>query len=305
MLRFRSSILRRTLAAFGLLCLVVLTPGTVSALGSPDPEQSNSFGVEGRISSPAPTQAATIVTPSNGQVFTSTPITVSGLCKSGLLVKVFSNNVFVGSVTCTNGSYSLKVDLFSGQNDIVARVYDSLDQAGPDSNVVSVRFNDAQYAQFGTRTSLSSNYARRGANPGAELSWPIILSGGNGPYAVSVDWGDGSEDSLLTVSFPGEFTIKHIYATAGVYNIVVKATDKNSSSAYLQLVGIANGEAGTNINTGTTGTTPVSNTPSWVERLGWWILAILMVVMVAAFWLGRRHELYVVRKRIERSRTEA
>jgi hypothetical protein len=297
--------MRRTLVAFGLLGLVVLTPSSVVALGSSDPVQSNSFGLEGRISSPPPTQAATVVTPSNGQVFTTTPITVSGLCKSGLLVKIFSNNVFVGSVTCQNGSYSLKVDLFSGQNDLVARVYDTLDQAGPDSNVVSVTFNDAQYAQFGTRTNLSSNYARRGANPGAQLSWPIILSGGAGPYAVTVDWGDGSEASLLSLAFPGEFSISHTYSVAGVYNVVVKATDKNGGTAYLQLVGIGNGEAGTTINTGTTTSPIVTDGGNWLSRLGWWLLAILALLMIVVFWLGRRHELYVVRRRIERSRTQA
>jgi hypothetical protein len=246
-----------------------------------------------------------VVTPSNGQVFTDTPITVSGLCKSGLLVKIFSNNVFVGAVTCKNGSYSIKVDLFSGRNEVIARVYDALDQAGPDSNVVSVTFNDAQYAQFGTRTILSSNYARRGANPGVKLDWPVILSGGSGPYAITVDWGDTTEESLLSLSFPGEFVISHTYSVAGVYNVVIKATDNNGSSAYLQLVGIANGEAGTSINTGGVTTPVVSSRGNWISRLGWWLLAIMLILMVVVFWLGRRHELYVVRKRIERSRTEA
>ena len=68
------------------------------------------------------------------------PVTVTGLCPDGLLVKLFKNNVFAGSVDCTKGSYSLKIDLFTGQNDLVARVYDSLDQPGPDSSIVRVRF---------------------------------------------------------------------------------------------------------------------------------------------------------------------
>lgn len=304
MFRYRSPVLRRTLAAIGLFGLILLTPQVAVALSS-DPTQTKSFGIEGRISSPPPTQAATVVTPTNGQVFTSTPITVSGLCKTGLLVKVFSNNVFVGAVTCQNGSYSIKIDLFSGRNDIVSRVYDSLDQAGPDSNVVGVTFNDAQYAQFGTRTSLSSNYARRGANPGVQLDWPIILSGGAGPYALTIDWGDGSETGLLSLSFPGEFTVSHTYSVAGVYNVVIKATDKNATSAYLQLVGVANGEAGTGINTGTTTGPVIVNGNGWLDRLGWWLLAILFFLMIIVFWLGRRHELYVVRRRIERSRTQA
>jgi hypothetical protein len=295
---------RRVLTVL-LASALLLAPAGVGALGSQQNPQSASFGLEGRISSPAPTQAATITTPGNGQVFTATPITVAGLCKTGLLIKVFSNNVFVGSTTCVNGSYSLKIDLFSGQNDLVVRVYDTLDQAGPDSSTVSVRFNDAQYAQIGSRVSLSSNYARRGANPGVQLDWPIILSGGTGPYAVTVDWGDGSAATLLSQEFAGELSIHHTYATSGVYQVIVKASDKSGGSAFLQLVGIGNGEAKTQIATGTGGNISLGqgSNNGFFQRYWPWLFAGIVALMLATFWLGSRHELYVVRRRIERSRT--
>jgi hypothetical protein len=212
--------------------------------------------------------------------------------------------VFVGSTTCVNGSYSLKVDLFSGQNDLVVRVYDSLDQPGPDSSTISVRFNDAQYAQVGSRVSLSSNYARRGANPGVQLDWPIILSGGTGPYAITVEWGDGSDTTLLSQEFAGELSIHHTYATAGVYQVIVKASDKNGSSAFLQLVGVANGEAKTQIASVSGGNTGVGQggDNGFFQRYWPWLFAGMVALMLATFWLGSRHELYVVRRRIERSR---
>ncbi len=110
---------------------------SVQAVDSfPDQQVSGSIGIQGTISTAPPTRGATIAVPSNGAVFTTTPITVSGLCPSSVLVKLFANNVFVGSTFCVNGSYSLQIDLFSGQNDLVARVYDALDQTGPDSNLV-------------------------------------------------------------------------------------------------------------------------------------------------------------------------
>ncbi|MCA9324479.1 PKD domain-containing protein [Candidatus Saccharibacteria bacterium] len=299
---------KRLLALLALVVLTVSPSAVVHALGSPDPVQNGNVGIEGTIPSPPPTQAATITTPRSGQTFTATPITVAGICKTDLLIKLFANNVFVGSTVCKSGSYSLKIDLFSGKNDLVARVYDSLDQEGPDSNVVSVTFNDAQFAQFGSRVSLTSNYARKGANPGVELVWPIVLSGGSGPYAVSVEWGDGKADSLFTVSFPGNINIKHIYDTAGVYSIIVKATDKNGTTAYLQLVGIANGEAKTTTTSGSTtsGTSSGGNSGDTLfGTLGWALLILLFPFMIASFWLGSRHELYVIRKRIEKSRQQA
>ncbi len=100
-----------------ILCPIFTLPA--SALQNP---QSNSLGIEGSVQGPAPTVAATIGVPTNGQVFTSTPITVSGLCPNGLLIKIFSNNVFVGAVECSSGSYSLKVDLFSGTNSLLREI---------------------------------------------------------------------------------------------------------------------------------------------------------------------------------------
>lgn len=269
--------------------------GTALAVIPPPGPGSGSVGLEGTISSPPPTQGATITTPSNGAVFTSVPITVSGLCPKNLLVKIFANNVFVGSTTCSSGSYSLQVDLFSGRNDLVARVYDALDQAGPDSNTVSVTFNDAQFAEFGSRVSLSSVYAERGAPPGQELDWPVLLNGGTGPYALSVDWGDGSPTDLLSVSAAGTIPLKHTYKVAGLYKVIVKATDKNGTTAFLQLVAQATGAIQSN-------TTKSNNNTTTITKIIWWPLLAMLPLIFAAFWIGRRHELFTIRNRLERSR---
>jgi hypothetical protein len=117
---------------------VLLAPSFAQALAPPAPNpQSGALGVEGQITGAAPTKAATIGVPGNGQHFGSLPITVSGSCQTGVLVEIFDNNVFVGSVLCRGGSYSLQIDLFDGQNDLVARVYDALNQQGPDSATVT------------------------------------------------------------------------------------------------------------------------------------------------------------------------
>lgn len=261
--------------------------------------QNGSVGLQGTISSPPPTQGATISLPRDGQAFGAIPIDVSGICPKGLLVKLFKNNVFAGSQQCENGSFSIKIDLFTGANELVARVYDSLDQNGPDSNKVNVTFNDAKPGAA-SRPTLTSTYAKRGVNPGDTLTWPIVLAGGEGPYAISVDWGDGKSPDLKSQQFPGTFSIEHKYDNPGIYNIVVKATDKNGVSAFLQLVGIANGalsqDAGSaqNKNGGGTGTTQVKS------KIIWQPAAISIPFVISTFWLGKRHELRVLKKKIER-----
>lgn len=275
------------------ICVIVM-PALVNAQ-SPNP-QDGAIGVQGKLSSPPPTTGATIAVPTNGQGFSNLPITVSGICPNDLLVKVFKNNVFAGSVMCNNGSYSIQIDLFNGQNELVARVYDALDQAGPDSNTVTVIYTDSRQGTA-SRVSLTSNFAKRGANPGQTLVWPIIVSGGEGPYAISVDWGDGKTPDLISQPFPGTMDIKHVYDSPGIYNIIIKATDKNGGIAFLQLVGVANGPLSQ--DNGGEGDGGIGLT-SPQTRILWQPAAIMIPLIISTFWLGKKYELQVLKRKIER-----
>lgn len=264
---------------------------------SSDPEQSGSVGLTGTISAPAPTQGAVISFPTNGQIFSDTPITVTGTCPPSLIVKIFKNNVFAGSVMCEdNGTFSLQTDLFVGINEIVARVYDDLDQAGPDSNVVTVTYQD-NTPGLGPKVIITSNYAKRGVDPGNELIWPVILSGGTGPYAFSVDWGDGTEPDLFTQAFAGNIDLKHIYDRPGIYRIIIKVVDSNGNTAFLQLVGVANGPLS---QTTESGDDPQAGYTATKTKIVWWPAALIVPFAISTFWLGKRYMVHVLKKRIER-----
>lgn len=256
--------------------------------------ESGSVGLEGRINSAPPTVPATISFPRDGAVVTDLPVNVTGICSDGLLVKLFKNNVFAGAAQCNNGSFSIQIDLFSGRNELVARVYDDLDQAGPDSNLVAVTFPSGGF-NIGTKVSLTSSFAKKGANPGEKLIWPITLTGGSGPYAIGVDWGDGKSPDIISQAFPGTFNIEHIYDTPGVYNVIVRATDKDGGVAFLQLVGVANGPLSQSNQTGQGDQAPGSQT----VKILWQPAAIAIPLIASTFWLGRRYELYTLRKRLE------
>ncbi|MDB5166489.1 MAG: Fibronectin type protein [Candidatus Saccharibacteria bacterium] len=286
----------KLLAAAGLTVLLSFAQvGSVQA-AAPPPEnpQSGSSGLQGKVTSPPPTQAATITTPSNGASFDKLPITVSGLCKTDLLVKIFDNEIFMGAVICTNNSYSLQIDLFPGQNVLVARVYDSLDQVGPDSNKPTVTFTNSTLGEFGSRVTLTSVYGRRGTAPNTVLTWPIVVSGGTAPYAVSVDWGDGTPPDLISVATAGTFNIQHTYKSAGQYKVIIKATDKNGTVAYLQVVGVANGEVAASA------TDKSSSSQTIIVKWIWWPALLLIPFALISFFLGRRHQLYILRRNLER-----
>src|SRR3954471_12928371 len=129
------------IAALLLICTSLYSLPVLAAAPPAQNPQSGSVGLQGEIPGSPPTTGATITVPGNGQNFSTTPITVAGICPKGLLVEIFKNNVFGGSTECATGSFSLQVDLFDGRNDLVARVFDSLNQSGPDSATVSVNYN--------------------------------------------------------------------------------------------------------------------------------------------------------------------
>lgn len=264
--------------------------------------QTDSIGLEGTIPTDPPQLGATITFPTNGQTFTNLPVNVTGLCPAGLLVKIFKNQVFAGSVFCeSNGTFSLEIDLFSGTNVLVARVFDALDQPGPDSNAVTVTYND-NTAQTGLdQLILTSNFATRGANPGETLRWPLAISGGLGPYAISIDWGDGNT-TVQVVEFSGNFNIDHIYQESGTYKIIVKASDSQGNTAFLQLVAISNGA----IQERPDDTGDDASLAAEASRIRFvtWPVYIMLLFLLTTFWLGRRYENRRIKRSFERQSQE-
>jgi hypothetical protein len=266
----------------------------INLIPPPDPAPG-SYALEAVKTQPPPTTVATIVTPNNGASFTTSPITVSGLCTDGLLVQVYDNDALVGAIECRNGSFSMQVTLFTGQNDLKATQFDDLEQASPDSNTVTVTYNNAEFQAFGTLITLTSNYGRRAANPGDTLNWPLLLSGGTGPYAFLINWGDGSKAELKSQALAGEVNISHVYSQSGIYHVTVQVKDVNGVTAFIQLVAIANGKA-TSASTDGTGKTKtvVVNKVIWIPAV------ICLLLLLPTYWLGRRSELVSLHKQLEK-----
>lgn len=290
---------QRLLAGLG--CALLLTwlslPGTARAFVPTDlPPSPGSYGLEATKKQPAPTTTATISTPLDGASFSNSPITVAGLCTNDLLVQIYDNGVMVGAIDCTKGSFSLQVSLFTGTNELTAIQFDELNQASPASNKVTVAYNNANFSAFGELITLTSNYGRRAANPGATLTWPLLLSGGSGPYAFSIDWGDGSKPDLKSEPLSGEIDISHVYSQSGVYHVTIQVTDTNGVSAYLQVVAVANGQPAATGSTSGGG----SNKVSIIIRIIWIPAVICLLLLPLAYWLGRRSELVSLHRRLEK-----
>lgn len=281
------------LLAFGLF---TASASALTPLPEPNPKE-NSYGLEATKTQAPPTRGATITTPGNGASFSTSPINVSGICPTGLLVQVFNNGVMVGAVMCKGGSFSVKVSLFAGINELTALVYDDIDQVGPKSNTRKVTYTDTNFTSFGELITLTSSYGRRSAPINAQLSWPLQLSGGTGPYAFSIDWGDGTGAMLQSQSLSGLVTIRHVYKTAGIYQVNIKVTDKNGVSAFLQVIAVANGQ----VDSAALAADVTKKSEPAVAVL-WIPAAIAVALLLPTYWLGRRSQLVSLRNKMLKER---
>jgi hypothetical protein len=269
----------------------------INPLPTPDPIPG-SYGLEATKTQEPPTEGASITTPANGASFANSPITVNGICPTDLLVQVYNNGVMVGAVVCQNGSFSVEVSLFAGVNELSAKVFDNLDQTGPDSNIATINYTDTSFAAFGELITLTSSYGRRAAPAGGELSWPLQLSGGTGPYAFSIDWGDGSTLELKSQSLAGLVTILHSYKKAGIYQVNTRVTDANGVSAFLQTIAVASGKVDT-----TTAAPTANDTPTTVRKEVLWIpAAVALILLLPTYWLGRRSQVVSLRNKMMKER---
>jgi hypothetical protein len=265
--------------------------------------QNGSIGVEGNISSVAPTSPATISTPSPGQVLSSNPVTIAGVCKNGLLIEIYDNSIFSGSVACSGGSYSLQIDLFNGVNNLVAEDFNLQNQQGPNSSTVSVTFNGGPFTTFTSQLIFTTDYARRGAGVNQQISWPISVSGGTPPYAISVNWGAGSKATVLSQSIAGSLSLTNIYTSSGTYEITFQGTDKSNDTAFLQTVAIISGPAAQSSGAAASASATPPSTKITTQAIISFIVIIIMLPF--SFFLGRRHQIYTLRKRLEESERSA
>ncbi len=277
--------------AFLLLLVGVLLAGLslpVSADGHPKVKENpikGSFGVEATVAGPAPTRGAQIFSPRSGSQISASPVTVSGSCPQNLIVSIFKNDVFAGSAACTDeGAFTLPVDLFDGQNTLVARVEDALGQRGPDSSPVTVTYLSPSFragaaGNFGKQLFLQAPYATQGARVGEKVTWRFSIVGGTPPFALSWDWGDGKTD-LEVVQGEGLVSRSHIYDRPGNYRVVLRATDASGNSAIIQVVTVVAGE-------------PIAGTGASSKGIGPGILLAWPIygfasLLVFCFWLGER-----------------
>lgn len=281
-----------------ILLVVGLALTTFTTYASPGPE-AGSIGLTGTVPGKAPTVAATISTPTDAKHFSTSPTTVAGICPASTLVEIYKNDIFAGSSSCTDaGVYTLQVDMIIGKNTLKAVVYDALNQAGPDSNLVTV-FYDILPSPTSALTPLSFGGAQlvlntdavfRGTFPNQDLNVPIDIIGGSAPYAVNIQWGD-TTNKVVPRNDNQTFNTTHAYTKPGTYQISLQATDALGRVGFLTVAAIVNGQPATGV------ASAAASGDTTNKLLALWPLYTSSVAVVVSFWLGERREKHILLKR--------
>lgn len=228
---------------------LILTLATVLVVSSASVHaltQSNDLTVQGILLGPPPATSPTITNPQDGQTSHQKNNLFEGSCISDLIVKVYSNNVFLGSTLCSaDNSYSIGVDLFEGKNDCTIIQYNSSNQASPASDAITVFFVPSNtpslppttaplsVARFDLRVAIED--LGNGECVGQEVNLPVRFVGGQQPYALNLDWGDG-DSSLLSRQNTHTIVAPHVFKSGGYKIIKIKVVDIRGDKANLQFV---------------------------------------------------------------------
>lgn len=197
------------------------------------------------------------------------------------------------------------VQLFPGRNVLTALNYNSAGDVGPETPSVLVIFETepdspppAPTPPLPPRPEKCTSYQAPAVvqggrarvlvvcmpafmEPGEKYELGILIWGGQGPYAVSVDWGDPDvERSLYSFEEAGYHTLEFTYQRPGTYIASITLSDQTKYAAFTQVAIVISGETSVfdTVGLGSTFNTSwfYSNVP----------LYLLFVVFVAGFWLG-------------------
>lgn len=278
------------------IALTIFSTTVIHAWERPGPA-AESVSLNGVMPGPPPKTAATIDYPNNGQRFGTSPIDIRGICPPKTLVEIFKNDIFAGSTICTDrGTYATQIDLIIGQNIIIVRVYNDLNEPGPDSKSITVYY-DALPPQgspltpfdfAGDQMLLVTDAVFRGAFPDQEMPVPISIVGGTPPYAINIQWGDSS-NTVVPRNDTTPFNTSHVYKKPGVYEITLQGTDSKGRVAFLRVAAIVNGQP----SVSTVADTQKSNAD---KLLVLWPLYAASVAVVISFWLGEKREKHLFAK---------
>lgn len=304
--------------SYTLLFFLLILTGAILVfaghLATADIIEQGDISLSGKILGPPPVSAAVITNPANGQHFSNSVIEVDGTCTNGLIVEMYRTAIFAGSVVCSDqGAFHLSLTLIPGQNDLRARIRDGAGQYGPDSATITVFYDIAKQSPGGAPVPTALPFliytepVQRGLGNDQAMVLKYEINGGKPPYAIAINWGDGSKVDANYQAKEGDFTANHHFVSAGQFTISISGNDAAHNHAFIQSIGVIQGrpvsavvQTCNDFSAPTGGYCTVSNQLTRLVN-GLWPAFIVACLMTLSFWLGERLVYQRLKPRLRRA----
>jgi hypothetical protein len=328
--------------AFILLVLGVFLLGITASSEADVSGTPNNVLVTAQVAGLPPAHAAVITSPPNGSKVNSYDVPISGTCIRSDVVELYRNNILAGTALCSaKDTFTIPIGLICGQNSLYTKIYNLGNTEGPNSPISTVSVVDTTKTITTVTTPtlngssstssysvgsqgcalteapmlLQTNVSYQETTVGQTLKWIINVGGGTGPYAINVDWGDGTT-SILSVATQGNFEISHDYSKPGGYHgnypIKITAIDAINDQSFLQVFALVNSAnsipSGVNNptnNGGAAGTLGDQFGPSTGALHAAWSIYAVGFLMALSFWLGERRGFEIDTRLFRKSKLKA
>lgn len=294
---------------------------------------ADSYAVNARIAAPLPSAPAEITSPNNGIIVGGDNIVLRGTCPvitPSIIVLIYRNNEIVGSAGCSNtGQFLGTFNIVAGDNvfkpQVVTITNDyglegvsitisktvSVTPAGPQDTTVNNIAKGQTSSQpkilsqsSDASTDSTANFTIKTEKqfliftPGESFTWKINIDGGQSPYTVIVDWGDGTH-STYAANSSGDQNLSHIYKSPKNTVVKIRVKDSNGKEVYTTVAGVTfRAKANNAAVNGSVSNKPVSGNPFTAV----WLTYATVVLAIVLLWLHSRHRQLIIRIRKNKSK---
>lgn len=307
-------IILHPISVFLLLCVGVFMAGMTAF------SFAESYTVHAKVSAPLPTLPGSITSPTDQTHVTGPAMTISGDCPADTYIKLYQQDVFSGMAVCgsSDSTYHIDVQLQPGANSFYARIFNLTDDEGPLSDTITVWYDVPVQPQQASPVTKSpartvsalpllikvEDYHYKVHESGQLIRWAVRIEGGTAPYALTVDWGDGTTTTTSQAT-SDTFEISQSYnpSTAGdtVYTIKLEATDAGATKSWLQLATVVHVPgSGTGAGAAISSSGGGGSLPTWLQIA--WPSYGIVALMAISFWLGERQEVFAMLQHTARPR---
>lgn len=276
---------------------------------------AETYDVNASVPYDPPTQAATIESPDPAVALDNLQQTITGTCQvqnPTVVVTVLRDGSVLGSAGCNGGYYSVAVVLIIGQNKLIVKTANVNGLYGPDSAPKTYTINRPivatplpQAVSQPTTVRERSEAINQGGLSGLSVvtetpfetlpsSKRVVLRvgvhGGQQPYTLQLNWGDGSTESH-SLDSAGTYEFTHTYRTYKAYTVYTQVRDL--LGAYTEhvyaVVSSRRSSSAADAGLSVSGAKPHSQ---W-QLLGvvwyrWLIIVCLFIILVGSYVIGYR-----------------